>query len=164
MPFVGSDLWKVRQKWGSGPLVWPGITAVVLNEEGKVWMGLRTDTRTWSIVGGYYELGDSAEGCARREVKEELGVEAVEVRMIGVITDPVKTTLKYPNGHEIQSPSHVFMVKVKGSDALGDDEHSAFKWVEVDEAVTAFKGMFGYSATALGMYKAWLASGEFQLA
>lgn len=164
MGFVGSDLWKVRQKWGSGPLVWPGVTVIPLNRDGKVWMGKRADNGEWSIVGGYYELGDDAEACARREVREELGLEIDELTMIGVITDPKITHIVYPNGDQVQSPSHVFVAKVADGVTHDDDEHTAHVWVSLDEAAARNKGAgMGYTTTGLKMYAAWLATGQFQV-
>ncbi len=162
MGFTGSDLWKVRQKWGNGPLVWPGVTVVVTNRQGLVWMGKRLDNQQWSIVGGYYELGDGAEDCARREVREELGLEIVELTMIGVITDAKLTHITYPNGDQIQSPSHVFTAIVDG-EAHQDDEHSDHKWVPFDEAL-GLVGEWGYSGIALRMRQEWLTTKQFQIA
>lgn len=163
MGFVGSDLWKVRQKWGQGLLFWPGITAIVMNAEGKVWMGRRADNDQWSLVGGYYELGDDAEGCLRREVREELGLEVNEFTMFGVMTNPKIVTIKYPNGDEVQSPSHVFIAKVDGN-AHDDDEHTAHEWVSVEEAEQRVGNGLRFSSNALRMYREWLKTKEFQIA
>lgn len=163
MPFVGSDLWKVRQKWGSGPLFWPGVTVLAMNRDGLLWMGKRLDNEQWSLVGGYYELGDSAEDCARREVREELGLEIEELTMFGVITDPKVVSIKYPNGDEVQSPSHVFKAIVAEGTPHADDEHSAFEWVTRDEAMVRLGRGLGFSVTALAMYDRWVETQEFQI-
>lgn len=163
MGFVGSDLWKVRQKWGRGPLVWPGVTVLVLNERDEVWVGLRGDTKNWSIVGGFFELGDDAAGCARREIGEELGAEVVELQMIEILTSVAATTVRYPNGDEAQSPSFVFWARVKADDVRGDDEHDRFEWVSFEEAERRCTHGFGYSSFAFGAYKSWKKTGEFQV-
>lgn len=164
MGFSGSSLWQVRQKWGSGPLVWPGVTVIAMNRDGQVWMGKRKDNAQWSIVGGFYELGDSAETSARREVKEELGLEIAELQMIGVITDPKATYIKYSNGDEVQSPSHVFVAVLKAGEAHQDDEHTEHQWVKPERVLDFVQvGGFGYTSLAMEMYENWLDTSEFQI-
>lgn len=164
MGFVNSDLWKLRQKWGQGLTMWPGVTVIAMNKEGKIWMGKRADNGQWAIVGGYYELGDSAETAARREVKEELGLDIAELEMIGVITDPKITYIKYPNGDEVQSPSHVFVAIVKDGKSHDDDEHSQHQWVEPEDVMNfVTPGGMGYTSVAMEMYENWLETEEFQI-
>jgi 8-oxo-dGTP diphosphatase len=42
---------------------------------------------TWSTPGGHLDPGESPEGCAVREVREETGVEVVNVRFLGITND-----------------------------------------------------------------------------
>ncbi|HEX7368105.1 MAG TPA: NUDIX domain-containing protein [Candidatus Saccharimonadales bacterium] len=42
---------------------------------------------TWSVPGGHLEFGESFEACARREVREEVGLEIQNVRMLAVTND-----------------------------------------------------------------------------
>jgi 8-oxo-dGTP diphosphatase len=41
----------------------------------------------WSLPGGHLEFGESVIDCARREVKEELGVDLEKCRVIGQFTE-----------------------------------------------------------------------------
>jgi 8-oxo-dGTP pyrophosphatase MutT (NUDIX family) len=164
MAFAGSSLWEVRQKWGSGLLVWAGVTLVVVNEEDEVLLGHRTDFDAWTVLGGHFEVGDSADSCARRELEEETGLKAETVTMFGVITDPQRTTVRYPNGHEVQAPTFVLEVRVVKAPLAADEEHDAFEWVSVDEARARVAANPGVSPFALEMFCAWRAGGEFQVA
>lgn len=163
MGFVGSDLWKVRQKWGSGLILWPGVAMIVVNDVGQVLLGKRSDNGLWSLLGGYFELGDSAESAARREVREEIGLEPTHLRMIGVLTDAKFTTHTYAGGDTTQAPTFVFEVCVDGEPKIGDDEHTAFAWVALEEAVERFKGTGRSTEAYLQMFAKWRETGEFQV-
>lgn len=164
MGFVGSDLWKVRQKLGHDLTLWAGVTVVVVNSDGKIWLGKRSDVDSWSVAGGHFELGDSAESCARRELLEELNVEALELTMIGVITNPEQTLIKHPNGDEVQAPSFVFVAKISDDEIKLDEEHSSYEWLELDGAIERVSSSASfYSRNSLGMYKNWLQTREFQI-
>lgn len=39
---------------------------------------------TWALPGGHLEYGETIKSCARRELKEELGIEGLEFRLISV--------------------------------------------------------------------------------
>lgn len=164
MPFLGSDLWRVRQKWGSDPLMWPGVTVLVMNEDNKIWLGKRSDSGKWSVAGGLFEIGDSAFDAARREVKEELGEDILQLEMIGVLTDPKLTNIEYPNGDKLQSPSHIFIAHIKNSNCLPDDEHTAFEWLDFEAAEKRILEHGGnYSKIAIQMYRNWLKTKQFQI-
>ena len=164
MGFVGSDLWKLRQKWGQGLTLWPGVTVIAMNKDGKIWMGKRNDTHQWTIVGGYFELGDSAETAARREVKEEVGLDVAELEMIGILTDPKITSFSYPNGDQVQSPSYIFVAILKDGKAHQDDEHTHHQWVEPEDVLNHLKsGTVGYTSVAMEMYENWLETEQFQI-
>lgn len=40
---------------------------------------------TWALPGGHLEFGESIIECAKRETKEELGVEVLELKLISII-------------------------------------------------------------------------------
>jgi 8-oxo-dGTP diphosphatase len=49
------------------------------------------DANTWCLPGGHLDLGESFEDTARREVKEETGLEITNVRF-GAVTNDIFTT------------------------------------------------------------------------
>lgn len=63
---------------------------VVILRDGKVLVGRRSGAHgadTWSIPGGHVEFGESWEACARREAKEETGLEIEHITFLGVTDD-----------------------------------------------------------------------------
>ncbi len=84
------------------------------------------------------ELGENALECAEREVMEELGTALYNTKWIGVYTDAQGTNITYPNGDQVQSPSFLFTGFVNKAEVKGDDEHMAFKWIDI-EGLTQMK-------------------------
>jgi 8-oxo-dGTP diphosphatase len=70
---------------------YPGVgIGVYVLRDGKVLMGLRKghyQSGTWCAPGGKLEINEAFEDCARRETREECGVEIENVRFIGVTND-----------------------------------------------------------------------------
>jgi 8-oxo-dGTP diphosphatase len=63
---------------------------VAIMRKGKVLLGKRKGSHgagEWSFPGGHLEFGESWEACARREVREETGMELGETRFIGATND-----------------------------------------------------------------------------
>ncbi len=70
-----------RVRVGVGVFVW---------RNGKFIMGQRLGSHganTWSVPGGHLEFGESWEDCAIREVREETGMTAKNVRLLAVTND-----------------------------------------------------------------------------
>jgi 8-oxo-dGTP diphosphatase len=49
-------------------------------------------TGTWSTPGGHLEFGETPEGCAAREAKEEVGIDVVDIRFRAVTNDVFEAT------------------------------------------------------------------------
>ena len=67
-----------------------GVAVIVLRE-GKVLLGKRRNTHgegTWAFPGGHLEHNEAIEACAKREVREETGLEITNIRF-GTFTNDV---------------------------------------------------------------------------
>ncbi len=67
---------------GSRPLVGVGVVFV---RDGRVFLAQRRGALgggSWGSAGGHLEFGETLEDCARREAREELGVEVGELRFL----------------------------------------------------------------------------------
>jgi 8-oxo-dGTP diphosphatase len=63
---------------------------VVVTKGDQVLVGKRAGTHgagQWGLPGGYLELFESFEECARREVREECGIELGDVELVTVTND-----------------------------------------------------------------------------
>ncbi len=64
------------------PRPWVGV-GVIITRNGKILLGKRRNAHgegTWCCPGGHLEYGETLEACARREVREETGLEIVDVQ------------------------------------------------------------------------------------
>ncbi|WP_186575983.1 NUDIX hydrolase [Aquibacillus kalidii] len=62
--------------------------ALVLNNRNELLLQLRSDNNTWGLPGGYMEMGESITDTAKREVREETGLELGEVELFSIHSGP----------------------------------------------------------------------------
>jgi len=65
-----------------------GAFAVIFDERGRVLLCHRRDMDAWNLPGGRVEAGEAPWDAALREVREEVGVEANVIRLIGLYWKP----------------------------------------------------------------------------
>lgn len=99
---------RLRKKIGNEPIVYPGIRAIIENENKEVLLVKRNQFEFWGLPAGGIEIGESIEDCLIREVKEETGLNIKSFKVIGIASNPMIETVKYPNGDIIQALSIVF--------------------------------------------------------
>jgi len=73
---------ELRKKVGTMPIIMAGVTIIVKNEKGHVLLQRRTDSLDWGCIGGSLELGEALEEAAHRELFEEAGLKAREMKFI----------------------------------------------------------------------------------
>ncbi|WP_369194028.1 NUDIX hydrolase [Streptomyces djakartensis] len=112
-------------------LLWlPGVTALVLDDEGRVLLNRRADTRKWSVLGGIPDPGEQPAACAVREVYEETGVHCVAERVVLV---QALRPVTYENGDICQYMDITFRCRAVGGEArVNDDESLDVAWFDVD--------------------------------
>ncbi|MET9118416.1 NUDIX domain-containing protein [Streptomyces longwoodensis] len=112
-------------------LLWlPGVTALVFDDEGRVLLNRRTDTRKWSVIGGIPEPGEQPAACAVREVLEETAVHCVVERVVLV---QALTPVTYENGDVCQFMDITLRCRAVGGEArVNDDESLEVGWFAVD--------------------------------
>ncbi len=124
---------SLRQHVGHEPLLMIGATVLVLDEQGRLLMIRRSDSGAWGVPGGAMEPGEAIEETARRELKEETGLDLRRAELFGVFSGP-ELYHRYPNGDEVYNVSIVYLAHMAGGAvALGDGEHTEFAYFLIDE-------------------------------
>jgi 8-oxo-dGTP pyrophosphatase MutT (NUDIX family) len=115
----------LREKVGNRKIFLPFATVVVRDHRGHILLQRRTDFDMWGLPGGVLELEEDLEACARRELKEETGLEVDKLRLVGVYTDPIYDVI-YPNGDQVQQ----FTVCFEGVVCGGTMQHDGIETSE----------------------------------
>ena len=80
---------EIREAVGDDrPLLLAGTGLIALDPDGRVLLQRRSDDDTWSLVGGYLEIGEVPEDAARREAEEEVGLKLGDLELFGVFAGP----------------------------------------------------------------------------
>ena len=114
----------------------PKVTVdVVLREKGRILLVKRAFgpyKGYWALPGGYIEYGETAEDAARREIKEETGLDVKIGKVLGVYSDPGRD----PRGHQI---TIVYEGRREKGELAGSKETMEVKmWDERDLPKLAF--------------------------
>ncbi len=93
----------------------PTVDIIIeLEGGGIVLVERRNPPHGWAIPGGFVDVGESLEECARREALEETGLHVELVCQMHAYSDPKRD----PRFHTI---SVVFVARAKGRPVAGDD-------------------------------------------
>jgi 8-oxo-dGTP diphosphatase len=110
----------------------PAVAVAVFDAVNRLLLVKRRDSGYWAMPGGTMELTDSLEGCARREVREEAGIEIAITGMIGTYTDPA-TIIAYSDGEVRREFSILLAARATSEDLSHDDESTDAQWVKLEE-------------------------------
>lgn len=106
----------------------PFACDMVLIEDGRILLVLRgypPFKGEWAVPGGRVEENESAEECARREMKEETGLDVDIIRLVGIYSDPKRD----PRG----IIAAAYLVRRTGGVVKGGDDATEAKWFKLSE-------------------------------
>lgn len=79
-----------------------GTGVIVSDDVGRILLELRADCGLWGLPGGGVQPGESVTNAARREVREETGLDVRITRLLGVYSDPAKNIVTYPDNGDVK--------------------------------------------------------------
>lgn len=106
---------------GKEPPKTPLVTVDIIVESGGgiVLVRRRNPPLGWALPGGFVDPGESVPQAARREAKEETGLDVELTELLGVYSDPSRD----PRG--LYTASTVFIGRANGRPVGGDDAADA---------------------------------------
>lgn len=102
----------IQDDLGKGPYV--TVDAIIERPEGIILIERSNPPYGWALPGGFVDYGESLETAVVREVKEETGLDFVDVRQFHTYSDPDRD----PRFHTI---STVFIGRGEGTPQFGSD-------------------------------------------
>ncbi|MFZ5434277.1 MAG: NUDIX domain-containing protein [Calditrichota bacterium] len=103
----------------------PTTDIVLIRDSQVLLINRRNPPLGWALPGGFIDYGEPAERAAARELREETGLIAVSLHLLGVYSDPERD----PRFHTL---SVVYVGDATGDVQAGDDATEA-RWFPVDE-------------------------------
>ena len=123
----------LRKIIGHRPIIHGAGSIIIENERGEILLGKRTDNHLWGYSGGGMEMGETVEECARRELREEMGIEADELELFMINSGP-ESHIVYPNGDEIYYLEVIFRCrKYHGEPRLQPEELEDLRFFPPEE-------------------------------
>lgn len=124
-----------------------GVGMIIMNHEGRFWLGQRIGTDTWQFPQGGIDKGESVREAMYRELQEETGLEKEVVEIVSIS----KRWLVYHIPHLFQRHNKKFdgamqkwyLLKLTGNDAdfnldaSGHAEFDDWKWGDKSTAITS---------------------------
>jgi 8-oxo-dGTP diphosphatase len=98
-----------------------GAFAIIFNELGQVLLSHRRDMDAWNLPGGGLEMEELPTECVVREVREEIGLEVVVDRLVGIYGKSGRNELVF-----------AFVCKITGGCLCDTDESDACQYFDVD--------------------------------
>ena len=96
----------------------PTVDIIIELQGGIVLVRRKNPPLGWALPGGFVDYGESLESAARREAREETGLDVVLTKLLGVYSDPGRD----PRFH---TSSTVYVASASGTPLGGDDAAEA---------------------------------------
>ena len=126
---------NLRKLIGHRKFIHPGARIIIENEQGQILMIRRKDNGNWGLPAGGLEENETIRECIIREVKEETGLDILELQVIGIGSDPAIETVQYPNQDVIQYFNVEFYSNNYGGEITVLDEEEIASAEFVDKAM-----------------------------
>lgn len=134
------------------------VAVLVIYKDNKVLLQKRSDNGTWALHGGGIELGELYIDALKRELKEELNIEPVNPRLMGIFSGE-KMYHKYEKSQdEVYVLSHAFICEdYIGEINFADGEVNNLQWFDIDNLPD---NIFHLNKPVLNNLKQYLSTGN----
>ncbi len=127
---------RIRSKVGHEKIIIVYAGGCIFNENGEVLLQKRADCNKWGFPGGAIELGETPEMAAKREVKEETGLDIEVNKLIGIYTD---SDVVCANGDKVHSICIGYEMSVVGGELICDENETLeLKYFSLDNMPKLF--------------------------
>lgn len=125
-----------------------GVGIVIINKKKKIFVGKRIDNHSdsWQMPQGGIDAGESEDEAMVRELKEETGICAKDIKIISRSEQhhyynlPYKLQKKFWGGKYLGQKQRWYLIEYIGEDSAinvktEDPEFSEWKWIEKEDIV-----------------------------
>ena len=123
----------MQSDYPAPPELMPTAGVAIMNGDGQILLGRRSDDGSWCLPGGRVEAGESFADCARRECLEKLGCEVELDGLLAVLSSPSTQIHLYPDGRLVQFVGVVFRGRLGTRKETEDGEITEVRWFSSDE-------------------------------
>lgn len=113
----------LRRRIGTRKVILIYVTTLIEDEHGWLLWQRHSDFAWWGLPGGVLEIGETFRECARREAREETGLEVEPLELLGVYAGP-QYEVTYPNGDEVQQCTVALHCRIAGGQLKPDGRES----------------------------------------
>lgn len=107
---MGEYIMDMRKRVGPIPLMQCGASVIVLDGQNRLLLQRRKDNGMWGYAGGAVDLYERVEDAAARELREETGLIADQLELLGVFSGP-ELRYTYPNGDQVSIVDIVYLCR-----------------------------------------------------
>ncbi len=126
----------IRGKVGHEKIIIVYAGGCIFNKNGEVLLQKRADCNKWGFPGGAIELGETPEMAAKREVKEETGLDVEVGNLIGIYTD---SDVICANGDKVHSICIGYEMSIVGGELICDENETLeLKYFSLDNMPELF--------------------------
>ncbi|MFC3749964.1 NUDIX hydrolase [Paenibacillus sp. GCM10012306] len=124
---------QIRELVGTRPIIMAGACVILIDDQGRLLLQQRTDNGLWGLPGGSMEPGEEMKEVARRELFEEVGLEATALELLDIFSGP-ELYYKYPHGDEVYNVVAAYLCKEYCGTVKGDgDEVQDIQFYHLNE-------------------------------
>ena len=124
---------ELRKLVGHRTLIQFAASIIVINQQGQILLGKRTDNHLWGYSGGSLEIDEKVEDCAKRELQEEMGLIADKLEFF-MVNSGKEVHYIYPNGDEVSNIEIVYLCyQYHGEIHRQEEEMEELRFFDPDE-------------------------------